>query len=229
MRRQPIFDARGGNDDAASAPGEPGAGDALAEAIHRFQQGRDRDAAFRAIHDRFFRPLQRFFARRGASPDDSLDLTQETFLRVYKALEGYEHRERFAAWLFRVATTTHLKWLRRGRAAKRDAVEISHDADEMEVPVAAAMAVSEKQLDALLEAERRRRLHAEVDRLPEPMRDCLTLRLVHQLSYREIAVVKKLSLEAVKAHLFRARRTLRENLSDRSRQPGGPSPGGSSP
>jgi len=229
MRRQPIFDARGGNDDPASAPGEPGAGDALAEAIHRFQQGRDRDAAFRAIHDRFFRPLQRFFARRGASPDDSLDLTQETFLRVYKALEGYEHRERFAAWLFRVATTTHLKWLRRGRAAKRDAVEISHDADEMEVPVAAAMAVSERQLDALLEAERRRRLHAEVDRLPEPMRDCLTLRLVHQLSYREIAVVKKLSLEAVKAHLFRARRTLRENLSDRSRQPGGPSPGGSSP
>lgn len=221
MRRQSTHDVRQG---AEPVPATPGAGDSLAEAIRRFQQGRGRDAAFRAIHDRFFHPLQRFFARRGVSPDDALDLTQETFLRVYKGLESYEHRERFAAWLFRVATTTHLKWLRRGRAAKRDAMEISHDAEETEGPVAAAMSVSDHPLDDLLEDERRRRLHAAIGRLPEQMRDCLTLRLVHQLSYREIAVVKKLSLEAVKAHLFRARRTLREDLSAAAGDPGGPSP-----
>jgi RNA polymerase sigma-70 factor (ECF subfamily) len=44
------------------------------------------------------------------------------------------------------------------------------------------------------------------------MRQCLTLRLYHQLAYQEIAVVMKLSIETVKAHLFRARKKLQERL-----------------
>jgi RNA polymerase sigma-70 factor (ECF subfamily) len=204
----------------AGAP-EPGADHgALADAVRRFQQGRDRHAAFREIHDRFFHPLQRFFARRGLSPDDALDLTQDTFLRVYKGLDGYEDRERFAAWLFRIATTTHLKWLRRRRTAKRDAVEVPHDAVDGSAAPPGAMAVGGRQLDGLLEDEQRRLLYAAVARLPDQMRHCLTLRLVHHLSYEEIATVKKLSLEAVKAHLFRARKTLRETVQGNAERQG---------
>ncbi|HUP43451.1 MAG TPA: sigma factor-like helix-turn-helix DNA-binding protein, partial [Thermoanaerobaculia bacterium] len=53
-----------------------------------------------------------------------------------------------------------------------------------------------------------------VAELPDQMRDCLTLRLYHDLAYREIAVIKKLSIETVKAHLFRARKKLEERLGD---------------
>jgi RNA polymerase sigma-70 factor (ECF subfamily) len=76
----------------------------------------------------------------------------------------------------------------------------------------ATLAVPGRQLDDLLDEEQRRALRAAVAELPEQMRDCLTLRLYHQRSYNEIAVIKKISVETVKAHLFRAREKLREKL-----------------
>ena len=183
---------------------------AVDRAVCRFQNGDDREAAFRLLYETFFQPLRRFFVRQGASPEDALDLTQQTMLRVYQGLEGYEHRQRFTAWLFQVARNSFLKWRRGQAAAKRSAVEIS--TDEIENPEA-AMAIAGKQLDGMVDDERRRALAAAVAELPAQMRDCLTLRLCHQLSYREIATVKRLSAEAVKAHLFRARKRLRERLS----------------
>jgi RNA polymerase sigma-70 factor, ECF subfamily len=180
-------------------------------AIARFQAGKDREAAFRLLYETYFPALQRFFARKGLSPDDCLDLTQETFLGIYRGLEGYEHRQQFAAWLYRVATTTYLKRLRAAAAVKRAVVEVSRDG--MENPEA-TLAAPGRQLDSLLADERGRALRAAVAELPEQMRDCLTLRLYHQLSYREIAVVKRLSIETVKAHLSRAGQKLRERLAD---------------
>jgi RNA polymerase sigma-70 factor (ECF subfamily) len=195
--------------DAGPARAETAAEVRLAGAIRRFQAGSDRDGAFRLLYETYFHALQRYFARKGLAPDDCLDLTQETFLGIYRGLEAYEHRQRFAAWLYRVAETTYLKRLRAAAAAKRAAVEVSRDGMEHPEPTLAAPA---RQLDGLLVEERRRALAEAVEELPEQMRDCLTLRLHHQLAYEEIAVVKKLSIQTVKAHLFRARKKLHERL-----------------
>jgi RNA polymerase sigma-70 factor (ECF subfamily) len=196
---------------ASPRPAETGdpVADGIARAVHRFQDGVDRDGAFRLLYETYFHAIQRFFARKGLAPDDCLDLTQETFVGIYKGLDGYEDRQRFAAWLYRVATTTYLKWRRAAAAAKRAAVEISRDGMDDPEPIAAEPG---RQLDGLLDDERRRALAAAVDELPEQMRQCLTLRLYHQLAYQEIAVVMKLSIETVKAHLFRARKKLQERL-----------------
>lgn len=191
-------------------PAEAGA-ELVERAIRQFQEGRDRQGAFRFLYETYFRAIERFFSRKGLSPEDCLDLTQETFLGIYKGLAGYEHRERFAAWLYRVATTTYLKRRRTAAAAKRAAVEVSRDG--MEHPEA-TLATPGVQLDSLLDEERWRALRAAVAELPEQMRDCLTMRLYHQLSYSEIAAVKKISIETVKAHLFRARQKLKEKLAD---------------
>jgi RNA polymerase sigma factor (sigma-70 family) len=208
-------------------PGEPGASGGssapagtparIVAAIRRFQEsarqgdGAQREAAFRLLYETYFRAIQRFFSRRGASPDDALDLTQETFFGIYKGLETYEHRERFEAWMFRVATTTYLKWRRRAATAKRSGVEIPRDAMENPETIGSTPG---RQLGGVLAKERRKALRAAVEELPEQMRDCLTLRLYHDLAYQEIAVVKKVSTETVKAHLFRARKRLREALAD---------------
>jgi len=188
--------------------------DGVARAVRRFQSSRDRverEAAFRVLYETFFEPIRRFFLRKGVSPDDALDLTQITFLRVYKSLDGYEQRGYFTAWLYRVATTTFLKRRRREATAKRSAVEVSRDAPEAPQD---ADAIPGRQLDDLMEEERRRALRAAVAELPEQMRDCLTLRLYHQLSYQEIAVIKKVTVETVKAHLARGRKRLQEALTD---------------
>jgi RNA polymerase sigma-70 factor, ECF subfamily len=179
------------------------------EAIRRFQEGTDRQGAFRFLYETYFRAVERFFARKGLPPQDCLDLTQETFLGIYKGLDGYENRQLFTAWLYRVATTTDLKRRRKAATVKRAAEEVSRDG--MENPET-TLAVPGRQLDSLLDEERLKALRAAVAELPEQMRDCLTLRLYHQLSYSEIATVKKISVETVKAHLFRARKKLQEKL-----------------
>lgn len=196
----------------AGASGSESAPSRVAAAVRAFQEGgaEEREAAFRFLYDTYFRALERYFGRRGLSPDDRLDLTQETFLGIYKALEGYEHRERFEAWLYRVAETTFLKWRRRAATVKRSGVEISRDAMENPETIASTPG---RQLGRVLDRERRKALRAAVEELPEQQRDCLTLRLYHDLAYREIAVVKKVSIETVKAHLFRARKRLEERLS----------------
>ena len=190
-------------------PSEAGA-ELVEQAIRRFQEGTDRQGAFRFLYETYFRAVERFFARKGLPPQDCLDLTQETFLGIYKGLDGYENRQRFTAWLYRVATTTYLKKRRTAATVKRAAEEVSRDG--MENPET-TLAVPGRQLDSLLDEERWRALRAAVAELPEQMRDCLTLRLYHQLSYSEIAVIKKISIETVKAHLFRARKKLQEKLS----------------
>lgn len=195
--------------DSSAAAGLEESSDQVERAIRRFQEGIDRQGSFRFLYETYFRAIERFFARKGLSPEDCLDLTQETFLGIYRGLDGYEHRQRFTAWLYRAATTIWLKRLRTAATIKRAAVEVSKDA--MENPDT-LLAVPGRQLDGLLDEERWRALRAAVAELPEQMRDCLTLRLYHQLSYSEIATVKKISIETVKAHLFRARKKLREGL-----------------
>ena len=61
----------------------------ITDAIRRFQAGggAEREEAFRLLYETYFRAVQGYFARRVSSPDEALDLTQETFLGIYKGLE----------------------------------------------------------------------------------------------------------------------------------------------
>jgi RNA polymerase sigma-70 factor, ECF subfamily len=183
----------------------------IRRAIERFQRHDDREAAFRLIFETYAQVVTRFFANKGLRPEDCHDLTQETFLGIYRGLDGYEDQERFPAWLFRVATTTFLKFLRSGSTGKRKALEVPFDDQTQE---GVGLVTAGRQLEGLLDEERRRRVVAAVAELPGQMRDCLTLRLCRNLAYREIALLKRLSVETVKAHLMRARRRLSEQLGD---------------
>jgi RNA polymerase sigma-70 factor (ECF subfamily) len=185
--------------------------DLVEEAIRRFQEGKDREGSFRFLYKTYFSAIERFFAHKGFSREDCLDLTQETFLGIYRGMDSYEHRQQFTAWLYEAAKNTCRKRWRADETKKRKGEEVSHDAMENPEPY---LAVPGRQLDGLLEEELRRALRAAVAELPEQMRDCLILRLYHQRSYREIAVIKKISVETVKAHLFRARKKLQEKLGD---------------
>lgn len=190
-------------------PQETAAARRVTEAIRDFQSGRDREASFRLLFTRYHPPLKAFFRRKGCSPEECLDLTQETLFGIYRALEGYRHEHRFEAWLYRVATTTFLKKLRSSAAAKRSALEVPQ---EEVVRPRGGLVTGAGQLDGLIDDERRQALAAAVRELPEQMRRCLALRLYQELSYREIAIAMRLSVETVKAHLARARRRLRDHL-----------------
>jgi RNA polymerase sigma factor (sigma-70 family) len=189
---------------AGAVAGSRSADSRSADIRHADTRHGERQAAFRRLFERFHRPMERFFARRGVPPEDCRDLTQEALLGIYRGLEGWRPEARFSTWVFHIAATTYLKHLRSQAAAKRRGHEVPvEDASPSE---------PERQLDAVLGAERSRALRSAVAGLPDAMRRCLLLRIDQDLKYREIAAVLRVSPETVKAHLFQARRRLGSEL-----------------
>ncbi len=188
----------------------------IARAVGDFQAGRDREGSFRILFDRYYGVVQGFFARRVAVAEDRLDLTQETFLRVYRGLEGYRREADFGTWLFRIAFNTHLKWVRRGKG-EVVSLESMTRGDEQPAKVwdgQGPAKIPPTPLDDTLRHERRQKLRQAIEELPRQMSRCTLLRVYRELSYREISVVMKLSIDTVKVHLFQARKKLREKLHD---------------
>ncbi len=190
----------------------------LEQAIEDFQGGLDPERNFRLLFEHYYPVMLRFFRKRVFSPEDQLDLTQETLLRVYRGLEGFRREARFGTWLFRIAHNTHLKWLRRLHPDETGSAvalpETDSEPGSWDTADPAAIATGETALDEVLLGERQQRLHDAIGELPGQMRESTELRIYQELSYREIAVVMRLSVETVKVHLFQARKKLKKRLQD---------------
>lgn len=191
-------------------------------AVESFQAGREREASFRRLVEAFYGPLRAFFLRRVREPEDALELTQETFLRIYRALDGFRREASFRSWAFGIAHTTYFKWLeRRGSgdaapAAPPATVAATADGGwEGLEPVAVERRTP---LDDLLAREARDRLAAAIEGLPAQERRCVLLRVYQDLSHPEIAELLGLAVGTVKAHLHHARQKLQARLRDDFRE-----------
>ncbi len=197
--------------DATQPPAE--GRERILRTIEAFQAGIDRERQFRILTDSYYRPLRRFFARKGLPPETCLDLTQEAFLGIYRGLDAYRPEARFETWLYRIATTTYLKSVRSRATNKRSGKEVPINGTEGNEP---ALTARGGQLDAVLWKERRGKLEEAIRELPGQMRRCLVMRIYHELSYRDIATALRLTVGTVKAHLHQGRRKLKERLEDTS-------------
>lgn len=182
-----------------------------AEPLESFAQSlRDdavREESFRAVFDRFYGPLFRFFQKRGFSTEESQDLIQETFLRVYLGIADFRGESRWVHWLFRIAANTALKAVRHRTAAKRAGESVPLDGEEVGAGGSAP-------LRELLDKERKERLAEAVERLPGQMRRCVRLRVFQDLDTDEIAEILQISPSTVKVQLFKARKRLQMELGD---------------
>lgn len=186
----------------------PGAGELV---------GDNQELEFERLFERYTRPITSFFARRGFSREECLELTQETFLGVYKGMDRFRRDSSVETWLFTIAANVWRNEVRSRTAEKRDGQEISIDQEREDSALRLVTEVSSKEtgpLDGLLAEERRRRARKALEDLPPQMRRCLELRIDQQLKYREIAEVLQVSIETVKSQLFQARERLKEQLND---------------
>jgi RNA polymerase sigma-70 factor (family 1) len=189
------------------------------EIIAELKRGRDGEANFKLLFERYYDQLYRFFQRKGLTPEDCRDLTQEVFFSVHKGLRGLRQESQFQPWLFRIARNIHKNAIERRQTKKRDAKEVSleqaHNLEtDRRISAEQDVDVESNPMGALLEKESREKLSQAVQQLPPQMRRCVQLRVANGLSHAEIAATMGISVNTVKAHLHQARKTLRERLGE---------------
>lgn len=142
--------------------------------------------------------------------EDAADMTQETFLKAWRNLESFHGESAFSTWLYRLASNTCLDHLRSVKRRPVLPLTVSDDGGEEQTVDIADSAPSPE--EALIGKEERELLEEAMSSLDTEQRQILTLRVVNDLSYTEIAQVLSLKEGTVKSRLARARNNLRKKL-----------------
>ena len=148
--------------------------------------------AFTELFQRYRQRIYGFFRRRLQHPARAEELAQETFVAVLKAVERYEPRALFRAYLYGIAL--HLLAAERRKSGREIA-----EAEPPDPPAPGNTEAAVCVRDAL-------------QRLEPAEREILLLREYEQLSYEEISSLLHLQLMTVRSRLFRARLALRDLL-----------------
>ena len=163
--------------------------------------------AFRMLVVRYQRPLFRFLGGFGLGQAVAEELAQETFLRAYRSLAGYEAgKARFSSWLFTIAK--HLAMNEKARGSQR-APHLALLDTEAELPNSVPTAH-----ERLETTERQSRVWLALQRLPETLRSAVVLAYLKELSLDEIATIESCSVGAVKSRIFRGKQLLRSELAE---------------
>jgi RNA polymerase sigma-70 factor (ECF subfamily) len=194
----------------------------LWDAIERLATAQASEADCRLLFERYRSLVRAFYARMGVPHQDCGDLTQEVFFRVFSRRGSFKDEARLRAWILTIARNLLSNRWRDGRAKKRDGVEESlsqhSEAALPQGPSSFSSAFTggrdDSALGELLSKERAEALRDAIAHLPPRMRQCMTLRVIQELSLSEIAAVLQVSIETVKAHLHQGRQRLRESLAE---------------
>lgn len=150
--------------------------------------------------------------------DDAMDVTQEVFVRVFRALGSFRGRARFATWLHRIVLNCAMDYLRHERRHRSGKVDLDEDfgAEPGDDTHRRRLepSVPGSQRDTAGAHELQRRVLAALAQLSARQRQVFILRYYHELGLNEVAEIMRTSPGTVKRHLFRAQARLKELLKD---------------
>jgi RNA polymerase sigma-70 factor, ECF subfamily len=193
-------------------PARNSAHDGLTDAEVMLRVKAGDDAAFDYLVHKYRRPIVHFMSRLARNPGAAEELAQEVFLRVYRSREGYEVTAKFTTWLYRIASNLAVNHARDTRH-ERPENTVNLDEADPETGVGFDLADSELTVEErMLRRERLAAIRRRVQALPERQRLAVIMHKYHELDYKQIGEILKLSESATKSLLFRAYETLREQL-----------------
>jgi RNA polymerase sigma-70 factor (ECF subfamily) len=168
------------------------------------------DAAFDEVYERFGEMVFNLALRLSGHREEAADLTQETFLRIYRHLGSFGGRSTLKTWVFRVAVNHCRDRLSRHQVATEPIEDGQDDwssafADPSRNPEELALA-----------ADDGRRVTSGLACLPQSFREAVVLRDLEGLSYEEIADVLGVRVGTVRSRIARGRDQLRALLETRS-------------
>jgi RNA polymerase sigma-70 factor, ECF subfamily len=170
------------------------------------------EEAFRALVERFERPVHALLLRIVRRADVAEELAQDAFVKAWRALGRFDPTRKFSSWLFKIAHNTALDALRRrGEETLSLDAPVGGSETPPELP---ADPRAEDALERLTSREAARALERAIAELRPAYREILLLRFAEELSYDEIAEITGAPLGTVKVHLFRARRELARRMAE---------------
>jgi RNA polymerase sigma-70 factor, ECF subfamily len=179
-----------------------------AEIVRRCRAGDEK--AYRELVDRYRRQVYSMALRMLRREEDAEDVAQETFIRVFRALDRYDPTRSFTAWMFTIAARLCIDHIRRRRQSPISLFQRDSDTLEERTIEVADPGPGPDELTSRGEEERR--AQELIDSLPHHYRIVVMLRHQQDLSYQEIAEALKLPLGTVKARIHRARALLKREL-----------------
>jgi RNA polymerase sigma factor (sigma-70 family) len=174
--------------------------------------GEERDDLFRLLYRRYHARMVGYFRHVfRLPPADAEDLTHDSFLRFYRAMDEYRGEAEWAL-LETIARNVGYNRVRSAMTAKRGSIrpESLEDAEERNDP---ADDRQKHPLDTMIETERLQRIRQAIAELPKGQRQCLQLWL-QDFGQEEISRALRISVVAVKSRIRDAKRALRERLGD---------------
>ncbi len=177
--------------------------------VERAQRG-DKHA-FELLVAKYQRKLARLLSRFIRDAAEVEDVSQEAFIKAYRALPTFRGESAFYTWLYRIGINTAKNYLvAQGRRAPTVTVFDNEEAEGFEG--GDELRDINTPENALMSKQIAQTVNSAVDELPEELRTAITLREIEGLSYEDIAQVMNCPIGTVRSRIFRARDAISQKL-----------------
>jgi RNA polymerase sigma-70 factor (ECF subfamily) len=177
--------------------------------VERAQRGDKR--AFELLVEKYQRKLARLLSRLIRDPGEVEDVTQEAFIKAYRALPSFRGDSAFYTWLYRIGINTAKNYL--VAMGRRAPTSTDVEAEEAEGQEGGELLRDINTPDSLLlSKEIGDTVNAAIESLPEELRSAIQLRELDGMSYEEIAKLMDCPIGTVRSRIFRAREAIAERL-----------------
>lgn len=167
--------------------------------------------AFSLLVSKYQRKLARLLSRFIRDPAEVEDVTQEAFIKAYRALPTFRGESAFYTWLYRIGINTAKNYLvAQGRRAPTTTALDNEEAESSEEGEGLWEVTTPE--NELISKQIARTVNDTLQTLPDELRTAITLREIEGLSYEEIANIMDCPIGTVRSRIFRAREVIAEKL-----------------
>ncbi len=178
------------------------------ELVKRVQKG-DK-GAFDLLVLKYEQKIVNLVMRYVRDPEQALDISQEAFIKAYRALPRFRGDSAFYTWLYRIAVNTAKNYL---AAQRRRPMDIELDLqDQEQYGLHAKLKETDTPEAVSLSDEMRESLERAIEALPDDLRTAIILRELDGMSYEEIAQTMDCPVGTVRSRIFRAREAISKKV-----------------
>ncbi|MBT8140985.1 MAG: RNA polymerase sigma factor RpoE [Gammaproteobacteria bacterium] len=181
--------------------------------VRRVQAGEK--AAFDILVLKYQHKIIKLVMRFLSDHSEAHDVTQDAFIKAYKALPKFRGDSAFYTWLYRIAVNTAKNYLvARGRRPRNySGINLKHDDNDAFDPSLLLTSIDTPDRLAMKE-ELRKGIHNAISSLPEDLRVAVSLREYEGMSYEDIARIMNCPIGTVRSRIFRAREAIEKQIHD---------------